>query len=736
MTPSKPTPRAKQGTDAEYSKLRLSFWRWGRVLFILASVYVAVRLIGILGGFAAAVVSVLLFVVFGGVVAVVVSPLHRLLRRAMPNSVAATAALFLALIAVAGLAYLVGLQVVSQMHHLTAYLPRLDRPFEAVQQWLAARGIDISLGSIAGAAGVHLSSGAAGAALMTALGMTFGILVGTVVTLVTAFWLLVDGHDLRRAFAAVLPQRWRADAAFVIDAFTVVIGGYVRAQLLLAALVGLLAGAGSWILGVPYPLIVGVAAGVFELIPLAGPVVGAAVALFFALSVSGTLAVETLGLFLVIHAIEGYLVSPRIQGRFVRLHPLVALLALLIGVEAGGFLGAFFAVPAASLIAVVVRAHLPEWHAHESERAGGAPNAADSRRRRRLLAQYRLNAGKRLSRALGRIRVPFLRRHAAELVAVVALVALIVSVNPPKLLNVLARSEWRALAVMVPVVLLMYVTRGLAWWFALRRIGERVSIRRCLMVEFAGQVMIFLPMGDLARVAMLRGVRPDVGGGPITATIAFQELAFMTLLGLGVLPRIVTSPGVAALVLLMLVAHAAVFLVLSWEPAYTRARVLVERIRVLRRFDTQLRELRPAFMQLWDVRTAVPIFALQAIAAALSFLLFFLALQALGLDQVSFMSSTFVLSLSYLLAGLSLIPGGLGAFEGLLTILLLSNGVPAASGAAAAILYRGYNDVIMAAAGVPFALRMRELMRERRARSSRRSPGRAGSIEPAKHPTR
>lgn len=736
MTPIKHIPRATPGAEAENANLRLSFWRWGRVLFILASVYVAVRLIGMFGGFAAAILSVLLFVVFGAVVAVVVSPLHRVLRRAMPNSVAATGALVLAVIAVAGLAYVVGLQIVSQTHHLTAYLPRLDRPFVGVQQWLAARGIDLSLSTIAGAVGVHVSSGAAAAALVNALGMTFGILVGTVVTLVTAFWLLVDGHDLRRALAAVLPQRWRADAAFVIDAFPVVVGGYVRAQLLLAALVGLLAGAGSWMLGVPFPLIVGVAAGVFELMPLAGPVIGAAVALFFALSVSGTLAVETLGLFFVIHAIEGYLVSPRIQGRFVRLHPLVALLALLIGVEAGGFLGAFFAVPAASLIAVVVRAHLPEWHAHESERAAGATTAADSRRRRRLLAQYRLNVGKRLSRTLGRIRLPFLRRHAAELVAVVALVALVVSVDPPKLLHVLARSEWRVLAVMVPVVLLMYVTRGLAWWFALRRIGERVSIRRCLMVEFAGQVMVFLPMGDLARVAMLRGVRPEVGGGPVTATIAFQELVFMTLLGLGVLPRVITNPGIAALVLLMLVAHAAVFLVLSWEPAYTRARVLVERIRFLRRFDTQLRELRPAFMQLWDVRTAAPIFALQAIAAALSFVLFFLALQALGVHQVSFMASTFVLSLSYLLAGLSLIPGGLGAFEGLLTILLLSNGVSAAAGAAAAILYRGYNDVIVAGAGVPFALRMRTLVRERRSRSSGRSPRRAGSIKPVKHPTR
>jgi hypothetical protein len=88
-------------------------------------------------------------------------------------------------------------------------------------------------------------------------------------------------------------------------------------------------------------------------------------------------------LFLGIHIIEGYLLAPRIQAKFVRLHPLVALLALFGGIEAAGFLGALLAVPVASLLAVFLRAGVLDWRqnrpdlfgarAAETATIGGAP---------------------------------------------------------------------------------------------------------------------------------------------------------------------------------------------------------------------------------------------------------------------------------------------------------------------------------------------------------------------------
>jgi predicted PurR-regulated permease PerM len=161
----------------------------------------------------------------------------------------------------------------------------------------------------------------------------------------------------------LLPGALRVNVEFGLDATAVVIGGYVRAQLFLALIIGALAGIGCAIIGVPFPLVVAIAAGIFELIPLIGPFAGGAVALLLALTVSPTLALVTVFLFIGIHVIEGYVLAPRIQAKFVQLHPLVALLALFTGIEVGGFLGAFFAVPAASLIAVFIRAAVGDWRA-------------------------------------------------------------------------------------------------------------------------------------------------------------------------------------------------------------------------------------------------------------------------------------------------------------------------------------------------------------------------------------
>ena len=315
-----------------------------------------------------------------------------------------------------------------------------------------------------------------------------------------------------------------------------------------------------------------------------------------------------------------------------------------------------------------------------------------------------------------------LRRHWLEAIAVVGLVALVIGVDPARLAQVFRHIRWQVALLMVPVTFVMYVTRGLAWWVTLRRIGERVGVLRCLAIEFAGQVMVFMPMGDLARVAMAHRADPQgAGKGQLAGTIAFQELLYMTLIGFGVLPRVGSHPDVAVLVIVMTISHLAIFTILLWKPAYRWAVRTVERIRVLRRFDRQLRELGPTFEDLFAWRTFVPVILLNAVSAMLTFLLFFMALRALGQDQVTIVAAAFVLGLSYIISALSFLPGGLGAFEGLLTLLMVANGIPAAAGAAAGLLYRGYNDGLMALVGAVtgvFVRRAPPVSRRQRRRSA------------------
>ena len=303
------------------------------------------------------------------------------------------------------------------------------------------------------------------------------------------------------------------------------------------------------------------------------------------------------------------------------------------------------------------------------------------------------------------------RRYWAELFGVASLLTLIIGVNPLQLGHVFSRIDARIALLMFPVVLVMYLCRGTAWWLALRGIGEHIGFRQTQAIELAGQVMIVLPMGDLARVAMVRGTDRDHGTGAITATVAMQELLYMLFVSFGALPRLVERPDVALVMIITMLAFISVFVILLWRPLYDRAIRLVEHVHFLRRFDRQLHEIRPAFVVLCQPRILLPIAFFQCVAALLSFFLFYLAMRAIGLTGVSYIDAVFVLGVSYTFGAISFLPLGIGAFEGLLTVIMLTLGIPAAVGAASGLIYRGYNDILMAMIGAPCLLYVRARQR-------------------------
>jgi uncharacterized membrane protein YbhN (UPF0104 family) len=302
----------------------------------------------------------------------------------------------------------------------------------------------------------------------------------------------------------------------------------------------------------------------------------------------------------------------------------------------------------------------------------------------------------------------FLRRHWLEAIAVVSLTGLIIAVDPAKLAAIYGRLDIRFLLLMLPVTIGVYAARGAGFWVALRHLGVRISLGRAVAIMFAGQALIFMPAGDLARVALVRRTTDtDRDDGTLAGSIAFQELLFLTLLGLGVLPRVLTRPDVALLVLLMTAAHAGVFVILLWEPAYDRAVRTVERFRLLRRFDDQLRSLRPAFLAMLRPGNLIGVTLCNAAAVVLLFLLFALALQAVGVHKVGILDSAFVYGLAHILGGLSFLPSGMGSMEAIMVVLLASQGVPPAAGAAAAVLQRAFNDLLMAVLGLGVGLLLR-----------------------------
>jgi len=294
-----------------------------------------------------------------------------------------------------------------------------------------------------------------------------------------------------------------------------------------------------------------------------------------------------------------------------------------------------------------------------------------------------------------------LRRQWMVAIAVVSIVGLVIAVNPGKLWGVLEHVQLRPLLLMLPCTVAIYVVRAFGWHVALHRIGVKISAHRTVVVMLAGQALVFLPAGDLARVKMVR----DTGAsghdaGEITGTIAFQELLYMTLMGFAVLPAIAQHPDIGGIVALITLLQVGIFVVLLWERGYRFAVRSVERIRFLRRFDRELRDIRPAFVHLFEPRAGIPIVAFNMLAVTLAFALFLLALHAVGVSNIGFAKAAFIYALGHILAALTFLPGGVGAYEGILTAFMALQGVPPSQGAAAALLYRGFNDILMACIGL------------------------------------
>lgn len=139
-----------------------------------------------------------------------------------------------------------------------------------------------------------------------------------------------------------------------------VLGGFIRGQLLVAMIIGLLSSIALLIIGVDYWIVLGILVGLGDMIPYIGPFVGLlpAVVITFASDPWKTLWV--LVAFVIIQQIEGSFISPKIVGNSVGLHPVVIIFVLLIGGSLGGLIGLLVSVPLAGVFKVIVESIL-DW---------------------------------------------------------------------------------------------------------------------------------------------------------------------------------------------------------------------------------------------------------------------------------------------------------------------------------------------------------------------------------------
>jgi predicted PurR-regulated permease PerM len=179
-------------------------------------------------------------------------------------------------------------------------------------------------------------------------------LAGLLIIAVLTFFMLLEGPRWRRQAVELAPDRTRLAVERVGSGVYRAIGGFVTGNLLASLLAGSVATAIMLLTGVPYAIPLGLFVAIIELVPYVGPVAATVLVSGVALTQGTATALVVFVLLLVYHLIEGHTLRPLIYGRALQLSPLTVLVAIVVGTEIAGILGALAAIPIAGSIRVIV----------------------------------------------------------------------------------------------------------------------------------------------------------------------------------------------------------------------------------------------------------------------------------------------------------------------------------------------------------------------------------------------
>jgi predicted PurR-regulated permease PerM len=291
---------------------------------------------------------------------------ERLARRKVPRVVGGC----LSYIVFGGLVVLVGFLIVPLISNQAAeFAEELPELSERLSLWVAdigdRFGVSVSAGrldSIATDIQDWLRDPANQEVIIESLGQVGEIALGVVeiallvlLAPVLALYILMDAPGLRESALRLVPQEMRSEAAHVGFTIAKAVGGFVRGQLLVALIVGLLSSLGLLMLDLPFWLIVGLIAGFLNIVPFVGPWVGGLLGTMTAV-VAGDLSkvIWVVVIFVIIQQLDNHLISPVILRYTVKLHPVSIILALLVGGSLGGLFGVLVAVPITAVIKILL----------------------------------------------------------------------------------------------------------------------------------------------------------------------------------------------------------------------------------------------------------------------------------------------------------------------------------------------------------------------------------------------
>ncbi|MHB8923415.1 MAG: AI-2E family transporter, partial [Thermoleophilia bacterium] len=259
------------------------------------------------------------------------------------------------------LAFLVP-NIISELNGLIDSLPeyasKIEKISSDVQRWFGELDLpykpDITPQDVAGKLQTAATDIAQkGLSLAEAI---FNIGLNIFLIFIISMYMLIDAERLRKTARKSVPEQFRDDAVRLFRKMQKALGSYLRGQLLVSTVMGILGGLIAWYGGSgTYVFIIAVWVALTEVVPLIGPFLGAAPAVVLAwFTVNPNRALIVAILFLAVQQLEGHILVPRIMGRSVGVHPLWVMFAVLSGATIAGILGGLIAVPLVAIIKVLV----------------------------------------------------------------------------------------------------------------------------------------------------------------------------------------------------------------------------------------------------------------------------------------------------------------------------------------------------------------------------------------------
>lgn len=338
-------------------------------LTILAWIAIALVVLWLLGQIA----YPLLLLILSIIIAYVLYPLVKLLRRVMPNVLAVLLAYLAVLIGLFLILYYVFWTAIAQLVTLIVglqkSLPAIIEHSQPIINTLQQAGISPQQFTLSGEQLLKQTLSVVHTLLPLA-GNFFTFLISCIIVTSLSVYFILDGKRVLDWLRSHTPLSRRAQVSFFLDTLDHIMGAYLRGQLTAAIITTAIVGVGLYIIGVPYAILLTVIVFIFEFVPQIGSYISSFIVIGFAFATSGweTGLITAVFSGLVQGGLEGQVLQPRILGGAVGLHPIIALLALLVGAALFGLPGAIFAAPIVGIAQVFLLSSWRTWkQAHPEE---------------------------------------------------------------------------------------------------------------------------------------------------------------------------------------------------------------------------------------------------------------------------------------------------------------------------------------------------------------------------------